>query len=186
MKLKYYLRGLGIGVFISTIILSISFSAKNKTLTNVEIMNRAEELGMVKEEDIETAVSEKLEKIRQEEESSAEEEPIEEVVEEEFIEEEVAEETSKEEEVAEELPEEFSEELPEESNVVESVTITVSSGMWSEDVSKLLENNGVVDSASSFNTYLIENGYQHRIRTGEYTLLKGTSFEEIAKTITNR
>lgn len=181
MKLKYYLRGLGVGIFISTIILSISFSAKNRTLTNVEIMNKAEELGMVKEEDIERAVSEKLEKIKQEEEL-AEETSKEEVV--------AAEETSKEEEVvAEEIPkeEEMEEELPEEeSNVVESVVISISSGMWSDDVSKLLENNGIIESAGSFNTYLIENGYQHKIRTGEYTLLKGTSFEEIAKKITSR
>lgn len=182
MKLKYYLRGLGIGIFISTIILSISFSAKNKTLTNVEIMNRAEELGMVKEEDIEAAVSDKLEKIKQKEspvEELSTEDAIEEAVEETSKEEDVVKDISKEEDVAEELPDE-------ESNVVESVTITVSSGMWSEDVSKLLENNGVVDNAGSFNTFLIENGYQHRIRTGEYTLLKGTSFEEIAKTITSR
>ena len=50
MKFKYYLRGLGIGILISTIILSISFAMKKNDLSDDEIIARAKELGMVMED----------------------------------------------------------------------------------------------------------------------------------------
>lgn len=45
MKLKYYLLGLGIGIFITTLVLS--FSNKKEKLSDNEVMARARELGMV-------------------------------------------------------------------------------------------------------------------------------------------
>jgi len=48
MKLKYYLRGLGIGIVVSTLIMGIIFSSKNSTLSDEEVMVRAAQLGMVK------------------------------------------------------------------------------------------------------------------------------------------
>lgn len=50
MKFKYYLRGLGIGILISTIILSVSFAMKKNDLSDDEIIARAKELGMVMED----------------------------------------------------------------------------------------------------------------------------------------
>ena len=41
MKFKYYLRGLGIGILISTIILSVSFAMKKNDLSDDEIIARA-------------------------------------------------------------------------------------------------------------------------------------------------
>ena len=50
MKLKYYMRGLGIGILIATIVLS--FGNKKERLSDKEIMAKARELGMImKEED---------------------------------------------------------------------------------------------------------------------------------------
>ncbi len=49
MKLKYYLRGLGIGIILTTLIITISGS-RNK-LSDSEIITRAMELGMVMKED---------------------------------------------------------------------------------------------------------------------------------------
>lgn len=47
MKLKYYLRGLGAGILISTIILSVAMGKSEKVdLTDDEIIERAETLGM--------------------------------------------------------------------------------------------------------------------------------------------
>lgn len=45
MKLKYYLRGLGLGVIVAAIVLS--FSGKTEELTDAEIKMRATKLGMV-------------------------------------------------------------------------------------------------------------------------------------------
>ena len=51
MKLKYYLRGLGIGIIITSIILMIASSGSKTEMTDAEIIKRAEELGMVMKED---------------------------------------------------------------------------------------------------------------------------------------
>ena len=45
MKLKYYMRGLGIGIIVTTIILSLG--SKKKALSDTEIISQARELGMV-------------------------------------------------------------------------------------------------------------------------------------------
>ncbi|MGN0161273.1 MAG: hypothetical protein ACI4AQ_07800 [Lachnospiraceae bacterium] len=47
MKLKSYLRGLGLGMVVTTLILVIAFSARNHELTDEEIIAKAKELGMV-------------------------------------------------------------------------------------------------------------------------------------------
>ena len=47
MKLKYYLRGLGIGIIVTTVILAVSFSKKEIKMSDEEIMARAAQLGMV-------------------------------------------------------------------------------------------------------------------------------------------
>ncbi len=41
MKLKYYLRGLGIGIIVTTVILAVSFSKKEIKMSDEEIMARA-------------------------------------------------------------------------------------------------------------------------------------------------
>lgn len=48
MKLKYYLRGLGIGIFVTAFICTIAAGSPSE-LTDQEIMERAESLGMVRE-----------------------------------------------------------------------------------------------------------------------------------------
>lgn len=45
MRLKYFLRGLGIGIAVTTIILAISHSA-NRRMSDSEVIERARELGM--------------------------------------------------------------------------------------------------------------------------------------------
>lgn len=49
MKLKYYLRGIGIGIIVTAIILSIVNGVSNSSnkMTNPQIVEKAKELGMV-------------------------------------------------------------------------------------------------------------------------------------------
>ena len=47
MKLKYYLRGLGIGMAVTAVILHFSVYTSVPVLTNEEIMERARQLGMI-------------------------------------------------------------------------------------------------------------------------------------------
>lgn len=50
MKLKYFLRGLGSGVVVTALILSIAPGGDKETMSDQEIIKRAEQLGMVQQE----------------------------------------------------------------------------------------------------------------------------------------
>ena len=47
MKLKYYLRGLGIGMMVTAIVLTLSLAGRgSRNLTDAEIREKARDLGM--------------------------------------------------------------------------------------------------------------------------------------------
>lgn len=60
MRLKYYLRGLGIGMAVTALILGIASTVSNKknTMTDAEIIARAKELGMTEKTVLSEAVKE--------------------------------------------------------------------------------------------------------------------------------
>jgi len=64
-------------------------------------------------------------------------------------------------------------------------TITVVSGMSSDTVARLIENAGAITSASDFDSFLCRNHYDRRIATGVYIIKAGSSYDEIAKMLTN-
>jgi hypothetical protein len=47
LKLKYYLRGLGIGIIVTTLIFAISIKSRGGIMTDDRVIERAKELGMV-------------------------------------------------------------------------------------------------------------------------------------------
>jgi hypothetical protein len=47
LKLKYYLRGLGIGIIVTTLIFAISIKSRGGIMTDDRVVERAKELGMV-------------------------------------------------------------------------------------------------------------------------------------------
>ena len=200
MKLKYYVRGLGIGIVFATLLCVISFKVSGKTdMSDVEVIKRAEALGMImktdilKEETSEEDTSEKEttteNKDNKEETESESETDTKETVSE-----------SKAETVAETLPaqtepvteaviqtEAVTEAVTEPvKTVIENISVDVISGMDSGSVSKLLYAAGVVDDATEFDRYLVNNNYANNIRTGNYVIPKGSSYDEIAKILTGR
>lgn len=78
MNLKYYLRGLGLGIVMTAIIVGIAARGKDKSLTEEEIVEKAKTLGMIEEEQmeeyLEEARAETEERVRKElaEQASAE------------------------------------------------------------------------------------------------------------------
>lgn len=52
MNLKYYLRGVGVGIVVTALIMGIAGGGKKQTLTDDEIRERARELGMVEESSV--------------------------------------------------------------------------------------------------------------------------------------
>ncbi len=59
MRLKYYLRGLGTGIILATLVLTISFSLNKTSISDEEVKERALKLGMVLPDENETISEDK-------------------------------------------------------------------------------------------------------------------------------
>lgn len=191
MKLKYYLRGLGIGILVTTVILSLA-GVGRKNMTDEEVVKRAKELGMVestllsdlpdqtKTDEVrptEPEISLQPETSEPEESASTPETPV------------APEETPeapKETPVAPEetpvSPEDGNPDIP----AGETVTLVIGRGESSTTVSKNLKKAGIVEDAAAFDRFLCNNGYDKKIITGTYEIPYGASEEEIAKIITRK
>ncbi len=203
MKLKYYLRGLGIGIVVTAIVMGIALGGTTtiEPLSDEEIKQRAVEMGMVEGKylsDIQKMSIASEEKDAKEELStevqSTEEPNTEELsTEESSTEEQSTEELSSEEPSTEESSStEPSTDNPtgEEPNVSdqdgELVSIVISRGDSSWSVSKALEAAGLVTDAKAYDEYLCGNGYDKSLNIGSYEIAKGSSNEEIAHIITKK
>ncbi|MBD5458630.1 MAG: hypothetical protein HDR27_08685 [Lachnospiraceae bacterium] len=222
MELKYYLRGLGLGIVVTAIIMGIA-SSRRSAMTDEEIIARAKQLGMIEDRVLSEAVSEGAETsgngsdtgengTLNENDSAIEETPVQEgdVQDENNISDETEEmpaandtsvttlpddeETGQEEEQNEPEAREMEEVQESAAESVEAdrkeggsnspMVITVGNGDGSYTVSKKLEDVGAVASASAFDTFLCENGYDKRIRAGSYTIPADAGEDQIARMIT--
>lgn len=66
----------------------------------------------------------------------------------------------------------------------EVVSIEIEKGMSSNKVAKIIYEKGLVDSASAFNKYLVDNGYSKKVRIGTFKITVGADYKEIADIIT--
>ena len=181
MKLKFYLRGLGIGILVTTVILGIA-SGRKQNMSDEEVIKRARELGMV-ESTLLTNLPDQGKEETQPEESKMQETQPEETKPEETK----AEETKPEESKAEETkPEESQPEETQNKETDKMVNIVITKGESSTSVSKSLQKAGLVEDAAAFDKYLCANGYDKKIVTGTYEIPIGASEEEIAHLITRR
>jgi FtsZ-interacting cell division protein ZipA len=62
--------------------------------------------------------------------------------------------------------------------------ITVTSGMGSEEIAKMVQDAGIIDDYRDFDNYLNNNGYSKRLSVNTFNLNSGMSYEEIAKELT--
>lgn len=194
MKLKYYLRGLGLGIVIAAAVFSATGRGQ-RTMTDSEIRMWAAELGMVEEtlvleEIASTAFGEESEPDSMEEtgQASTEEESYRsESVQ--ALETQTDQEAFRDEELAG-APEEETTDVQEidvaDPPVADAdiVTVVIRSGDSSESVSKRLEEAGLVSSASAYNQYLCGNGYDKRLAAGSHEIPVGATEEEIARALT--
>lgn len=186
MNLKYYLRGLGIGIVVTALLMG--FATRNaNTMTDEEIKERAAALGMVEQKvlsDISTPAPEENAEVKPTIVPEITATPIV-TAEPETTDVPVETETPEDTEaVPTEAPTPAPTEAPTESeNPSESITFVIKSGETSWSISKALYEAGVVESASDFDAYLCQNGYDKTIRTGTFEISKNATYEEIAKKI---
>lgn len=210
MKLKSYLRGLGLGMIVTTIILVVTFKAAHHEMTDDEIISKARELGMVETSLYASGVTteeftEKLtatqapsqelttgepsgegktepETTRREEETTKKEEETTKKPQET---------TRREEETTTKKPQETTKreeettKKPQETTAGDKEIVLVFENISSADkASRILYDAGVIQDVDGFNDFLSENGYARKITEGTFTFKKGMTFEEIAKVIT--
>lgn len=206
MKLKYYLRGLGIGMIVTALILGISFSNRqdqtSQIMTDDQIRERAAELGMVDSSELTLAALQNSAKqptegtpeetTQTQEQNNIEAEP-ETTVPAETQATAEPETTQEPEATAEPEPEKTAApettaepEVTEAPQRTQTASITIQRGDDSGSASRRLYEAGLVENAKAFDNYLCNNGYSRSINPGTYEIAPGTSEEEIAKIITGK
>ena len=177
MKLKFYLRGLGIGIAVTALVMGLALGKNTKeSMTDEEIKERAAELGMVEED--RTLVSTPTETPTPTSTPTPTATPTP---------------TPTPTKTPTPTPTPTPTKTPTPTptptptktpTATKGATITVTGGSGSETVSNQLKAAGVIESASDFNAYLCAHGYDRRISTGSHVIPEGAGYEEIARIIT--
>lgn len=187
MKFRFFLRGLGVGILFASILLLVAYrdNMSNNRLTDAEIKRKAKALGMVEADsrigsllteqnsstDSQTGADSGKEKENNTSEATENEESQEDVGQE-----------------GDEPNQGDSEEDNEQNDSSQqggTVVITIERGDSSFPICQRLQALGMIEDASEFDSYMVENGYASRIRVGTHKLAKGMSFSEIAEAISD-
>ena len=176
MNLKYYLRGLGVGIVVTSLILGIGLGSREEALSNEEIKERARALGMVEESSITVA-----EAAAQPEEEAADDPGSKDDAGSE-LKDDTADKAAAE-PVASASPEAGAtpKATDDPAETREIMDITINPGEGSYAVSRKLEQSGLIDDASEYVAYLCDSGYHTRLRAGAHKIPMGSTREEIAK-----
>lgn len=186
MKLKYYLRGIGIGVIITTLIFMISISIHKDDKTDT-LTENSEQVGKTVAQANGTEMN-SSEMINSEMNSSemAETEPTEVPI------------STETEEVPPVDNTEFSvantEQVSSEDGTTpqtpeappQIVPFTVGKGEYSDLIAAKLAELKLVDNAEAFNKFLIEKNYDNFILPGTYSIPMDSTYEEIAALLTTK
>lgn len=219
MNLKYYLRGLGIGIVVTAVIMGIALGGKKQELSNEEIKERAKELGMIEESTVLADAAANLQaELNKENDKEPEAiptkspeptaEPTPEATQEptpsasiepsatpspiktsepsaEPTTEKASEPSKAPASGAASEPSAVPTEKPAQANEGEqnagTVTIQINSGDGSLTVSRKLEQAGLVGSATDFDLYLCQNGYDKRLNVGTFEVPVNADQEQIAR-----
>ncbi|MDD3413593.1 MAG: hypothetical protein PHY47_06290 [Lachnospiraceae bacterium] len=203
MKLKYYLRGLGIGIFVATLVLGIVLG-KKEHLTDAEIKERAIQLGMVSENSVLVEHDSNTEEIKEISPNSTKQEK--QIVSTNSISSnqkadalsqnnsngldtdkklELPEIGNKEDE-AEDGQASKDENKEKTDQTDNTVSIVIASGQSSVSVAKACKELGLIKDAAEFDRFLCSKGYDRRIVAGTHEITIGATEDEIGQAITKK
>lgn len=201
MKLKYYLRGVGIGIIFATLVMTVSSFVHKNNLTDEYIIKEARKLGMImKEEDNglndlfgnnDTQSTEEVQVTEETQDEESEAQPSESesesqtpVVPETPVEPEPPVESEK--PVEPEPPVESEEPVESESDTTEYVTVVVAKGDYARQVAEKVKAAGLIEDAEDFRKYMGKHGYAQKLHAGSYKIPVGADYAEICKILTTR
>lgn len=203
MNLKYYLRGLGLGIIITAVIMGLATGGKREALTNEEIIARARALGMVENK----VLTEYTEEVKEGDVQESTDNEVDNagtkaaVKEQEIL---SMDEAGKEADDAADLKDTLSDldtdaakadsgraledeaagTVDVEAEEPEPKIFSVKKGEAPYSICKRLVEIDLISSADDFDTYLLNNGYDRKIVAAEYKIPSGASEEDIATIIT--
>lgn len=189
MKLKYYLRGLGIGILVTAVIMGVTQGSRKETLSDREIRERAAALGMVEPgnslADLEAAETPAATETPEAVETPAATEIPEAAETPAATETPEAAETpaATEAPAATETPEVTARptQKPAEEEEGSSYTFEIQAGDSSYQVAYRLQQAGLVADARDFDNYLCSKGYDRKLKTGSYEIPETATEEEISE-----
>lgn len=194
MKLKYYLRGLGIGILVTAVIMGVTQGSRKETLSDREIRERAAALGMVEPgsslADLEAAETPAATETPEAVETPAATEIPEAAETPAATETPEAAETpaATEAPAATETPEVTARptQKPAEEEEGSSYTFEIQAGDSSYQVAYRLQQAGLVADARDFDNYLCSKGYDRKLKTGSYEIPETATEEEISEILCGR
>ena len=192
MKLKYYLRGLGIGILVTAVIMGVTQGSRKETLSDREIRERAAALGMVEPgnslADLEAAETPAATEIPEAAETPAATETPEAAETPAATETPEAVETPAATEAPAETPEVTARptQKPAEEEEGSSYTFEIQAGDSSYQVAYRLQQAGLVADARDFDNYLCSKGYDRKLKTGSYEIPETATEEEISEILCGR
>lgn len=164
MKLKYYMRGIGIGVLVTTIILVIAFAFSGNNISDEEIINRAKKLGMVESSKTMTNSTTNTTNSTNTTEGNQT----------------IPGATNP-------MPDNNSTNSSSATNVNnDSVDFTISENDVSRTVIERLAQQGLISDAAAFNKYLNDKGLDNNLQNGTFKIKRGISEEELANLLVTK
>lgn len=172
MRLKYYLRGLGLGIIFTCVILMIfSNGNKSKDTSVVEDSNGIE---------LTEAVGNDFDSNEEEEQSVTDESNNDEN--DSNSNDEIQ---SLDENINRPIDDQTVNEITGDSGELESeyVSLVIEQGDIARDVAEKLYEDGIINDVEAFRKYLGETGVSHTLHAGEYQIKVGATFEEIVEVL---
>ena len=169
MNFKSFIRGFGVGIIFSClIILAAYLNSGNSNLSDKDIIEKAKKLGLVEKESLlvnDKDIDNKTNEEKNEESDIDEENVID-------LENTNDEPNNKPDEKAEDSDE-----------VIKKINanIHISTNMSVDTISILLRDSGIVESDIELKEFLVNNGYENKIKKGEHTFTNELTFKEIAE-----
>lgn len=173
MRIKYQLRGLGIGLIITTIILTISHNVREIEANSKSNMQPTESTGSILAFD--KNASSKADNENSTESGSQSENESQTEQQESQTEQQTEKQT--------ERQTEKQTEKPTEKPTGNVVTVNIKNVYYARQAADILYDAGVITDKQDFVNYLDKAGYAERISEGTYQIRQGDSYETIAKTI---
>lgn len=216
MRLKYYLRGVGIGIIVTTIIFMITIALnknettpqntsgdndKSTTVSEAEKDTQKEDAAGTETEETETGETDSSKKDKADADSSKKEQKDSEKPNAGQLDPEDSgkkdpaadkatdtktESKEKESSPSGQKPSDTDKETKPNAGREEKVRFEIKGGEYSDTVCKKLKEAGLIDDAKSFNSYLIQKDYDNLILPGVYEIPKDSTFEEIAALLTTK